>query len=76
MKPFLFNMLGSSDKQSSCRGKRRYSQKSAERAALTLAQKHHEPFQAYKCQHCDSWHVGHPLFWRWSADKKRKNGVV
>ena len=76
MKPLLFNMLGSSDPQSSCRGKRRYSQKSAERSTLTLAQKYHEPFQAYKCQHCDSWHVGHPVFWRWSGGKKRKYGVV
>ena len=49
MKPFLFNMLGSSDKQTSCRGKRRYSQKSAERAAFAVAQKRYESFQVYKC---------------------------
>jgi hypothetical protein len=76
MKRFLSNMLGAGKKESSCSGKRRYSRRSAEKAALEMAQKHHEPFQSYRCTHCDYWHVGHPLFFRWTDAKKRKNRVV
>jgi hypothetical protein len=74
MKPFISNLLGTHSKPSSCSGKRGHSRPSAERAALAMAQTHHEPFEAYRCRHCDFWHVGHPLFWRWSDVKKRKKG--
>ena len=66
-KRFISNMLGTVNKAASCKGKQRYSRTASEMAALRMAQKRREPFEAYKCRHCDFWHVGHPLFWRWPA---------
>jgi hypothetical protein len=76
MRPFISNLLGARSKASSCGGKRRHSRLSAEYAVQAMAQKHHEPFEAYRCRYCDFWHVGHPLFWRWSDVKKPKKGVL
>ena len=64
MKPLGTKILGSGGKQSSCSGKRRHSQASARKAALIMAERHREPFEEYRCIHCDYWHVGHPLYWR------------
>ena len=58
MKPYISNLLGTHSKRASCNAKRRYSRHSAEHAALAMAEKHREPFQAYRCLHCDFWHVG------------------
>ena len=76
MRPYISNLLGSHSQAASCSGKRRYSRASAQHAVLAMAQKRHEPFEAYRCRHCDFWHVGHPLFWRWSDVKKRRKGVL
>jgi hypothetical protein len=71
MKPYISSLLGTHSKTSACTGKRKLSQESAEKAVLAMAQKHREPFQSYRCRHCDFWHVGHPLYWR-RRGKKRK----
>jgi hypothetical protein len=72
MKPYISNLPGTHSKTSGCSGKRKLSQELAEKAMLAMAQKHREPFQSYRCRHCDFWHVGHPLYWRRSGGRKRK----
>jgi hypothetical protein len=75
MKPFISNLLGTHSKRA-CNGKRPHSRSFAEHVALSMARKLHEPFQAYRCRHCEFWHVGHPLFWKWSGARKRKKGLM
>jgi len=78
VEPRISNMLGAGGKASSCNGKHPHTRASADKAALSMAQKHHEPFQAYKCQHCDFWHIGHALSWRHAAPRenvKKKAGA-
>lgn len=43
----------------SCDGKIRFREASAQRAAARMAKKQGCPFDAYHCQHCDGWHIGH-----------------
>lgn len=42
----------------SATGKQRYSHTGAEYQARFMRRKYHEVFQEYRCQDCDSWHVG------------------
>lgn len=70
----FFRILGGIDGASSCKGKQRYSELSAMRAATKMAQKKREPFEHYKCRHCEFWHIGHPRFWNWTAEQKKQAG--
>jgi len=63
---FFEDLADKIDGQSSCIGKIKYSEKSANEAAVKMQQKKQEPFEAYKCRHCDGWHIGHPRFWGWT----------
>lgn len=72
---FFDKLINAIDGASSCHGKQPYSQQSAEKAAIQMAIKKKEPFEAYKCRHCENWHVGHPRFWKWSADQKKQIGL-
>ena len=46
---------------SHCAGKVKYTETSAVKAAEGLKKKlgHLKTMQAYKCEYCDGWHVGH-----------------
>lgn len=58
-------LMGKIDHGASCHGKFKHpSAEKAERSAAHMAEKKKEPFEAYKCRHCDGWHVGHPKFWK------------
>lgn len=46
---------------SSCTHKIKYGHEiTAQSAASVMANKKKETFEAYKCRHCDGWHIGHP----------------
>lgn len=45
----------------SCERKVRYSKKSAIRATAEMAVKTGENFDAYECDYCKGWHVGHSM---------------
>lgn len=65
------------DGQSSCHGKVRYGHEAtAKLAALKMADKKREPFEAYKCRHCPAWHVGHPRFYGWTDEEIKAATVV
>lgn len=51
--------MGDRSKERSCDGKERLGERHARRAARTLAKRQLEPVQAYPCQWCGCWHVGH-----------------
>lgn len=73
---YITKLLGSVDGQSSCKGKLKHkTQEGAMKAASRMAQKTHEPFETYRCRHCEFWHIGHPRFWKWTDAQKRKAGV-
>lgn len=57
------------DGASSCHGKVKYSEASAPGVALQMQKKKREPFEAYKCRHCEGWHIGHPRFWGWKEEE-------
>lgn len=63
------------DGSSSCHGKVPYLEKSASQAAIDMAAKKREPFEAYKCRHCPLWHIGHPRFWKWTREQRSAAGV-
>lgn len=70
------NIMDRIDGQSSCHGKQRYSEDSARVAALAMRIKTHEPFEPYKCRHCEFWHIGHPKFWGWTDEQKKAADVI
>jgi hypothetical protein len=51
-----------SDYRRSCKGKVAYSERSVEQAALEMAEKVGDSMEAYKCRHCQHYHVGHSVF--------------
>lgn len=66
---FRRNIIDKIDGESSCKGKVKYGhEETAKTAALKMAKKKREPFEAYKCRHCEAWHVGHPKFFGWLKD--------
>lgn len=60
------------DGASSCHGKVKYREASAHNAAVKMASKKGESFEAYKCRHCDGWHIGHPRFSQWTEEQKNE----
>jgi hypothetical protein len=42
-------------------GKQRYSRSGADAQARRMRRKYHEVFHGYRCQECNSWHVGGSL---------------
>lgn len=72
---FLDDILNKIDGASSCRSKVKYSEASAIRAKSRMQQRKKEPFEHYKCRHCDHWHIGHPRFWRWTKEQKQQAGL-
>lgn len=55
----LAAVLEEMHKDSSCTNKNPYSEDAAIRAAYAMAEKKGEPFDAYKCEFCPHWHIGH-----------------
>lgn len=51
-------LLRDEDRRHSCERKVELSESNAWRAATRMAAKHGRPFDAYKCRHCEGWHVG------------------
>lgn len=70
LRMFFEDIAEKIDGASSCHGKVKYSESSAARAASKMLAKKQEPFEAYKCRHCDGWHIGHPRFWNWPKEEK------
>lgn len=53
-------------------GKVKYWHKKEAKAAVKRLQWQHEPMDAYRCEYCDAWHIGHkqegaPSFAEWAA---------
>ena len=58
---FLREEVTDRDKANSCLRKIKYSEGSAQKAALKMMEKYPgDVFQAYHCEYCDGWHIGHP----------------
>lgn len=72
---FFASIINRLDGASSCTKKVKYREESARQAAVDMAAKKREPFEAYKCRHCEGWHIGHPVFWSWSADQRSAAGI-
>lgn len=50
-------------KQRTCKTKYRYSTRKKARASARYCQRIKGEFvEAYKCPHCQGWHIGHPNF--------------
>lgn len=59
----IFDNQVTIDEFVSCGRKIRYSEVSAARAAEAMAKKTRREFDAYKCRHCDAWHIGKKPRW-------------
>lgn len=58
---FFKNLMNKIDGASSCHGKVKYGHyDTAVTAANKMEQKKQEKFEAYKCRHCEGYHIGHP----------------
>lgn len=55
----VFRLSFKSDCERSCKGKIKYREESAEKAKVEMEKKLNEAMDAYKCRHCDGYHVGH-----------------
>lgn len=52
------------DREASCVGKQGHRDfEGATKAAESASFRKGEPFEAYKCRHCEFFHIGHPRFW-------------
>lgn len=58
----FFRLNENSDRRRSCVKKVQYdSEQSAEIAVIEMEHRLDEDFEAYKCRHCEFWHVGHSV---------------
>ncbi len=45
----------------SCKGKVKYREESANRAVEAFKKRRNQIMEAYECEYCDGWHIGHPM---------------
>jgi hypothetical protein len=54
-----FSISIPSDKDVSCTDKVKYGHReTAEKAVVKMEKKGSKPLEAYKCRHCEGWHIG------------------
>ena len=49
------------DKDRACGSKRAYTYEYAREVVERFRRNHNQIMDAYRCRHCQSWHVGHPV---------------